>query len=241
MNAFTIPTFLSVLIGAHLVVYPAAAQREPHAGLKKYAGLTDAELRDMEQGKVIAKVLETHNENEVAVGGVVWIEAPVEEFVRRQKDIESFETGDAVLAIQRIHRPPRVEDFAKLTFPEEDLKALAKCKVGKCPVKVDAPGLARLQAAVDWSAPDAYRQANRVIRQIMLEGVENYLEGGDETLGAYRDKSRPLYINEEFDGLLASSPYIPSYDPELHDYLDDFPDVVSILDDADRSDAANLE
>ena len=101
--------------------------------------------------EVIAKILETNNKNEVAVVGVVWIEAPVQEFVNRQKDIESFETGDAVLAVQKISRPPRLADFAKLTFPKDDLDDLSKCRVGDCPVKVDEPGLIRLHAEVDWS------------------------------------------------------------------------------------------
>ena len=55
--------------------------------------------------------------------------------------------------------------------------------------------------------------------------METYLEGGDKTFGAYRDKKRPLYLDKEFDGLLENSPYILEYDPKFHAYLDDFPEA----------------
>ena len=224
MTKFAIPWILAIAIAGDLVAANTeAAQREPHAALKRHVGLTDAELREMEQGKVIAKVLETDNKNEVAVFGAVWIEATIDRFVRWQKDIETFEGGDAVLAIQKITRPPRLADFAKLTFPEDDLDDLRKCRVGNCPVKVDEAGLERLQSQVDWSASNAHQQANRVIRQLMLEGMESYLEGGDAAFGAYRDKKRPLFLDKEFDGLLENSPYLLEYDPEFHAYLDRFP------------------
>ena len=72
-------------------------------------------------------------------------------------------------------------------------------------------------------AADAHDRANRVIRQLMLEGMETYLEGGDQSFGAYRDKKRPLSVDEEFEGLLENSPYILEYDPTFHAYLKNFP------------------
>ena len=226
MSRFATHTVFTVLVSLHLAGASAhAGQREPHTALKKHVGLTDAELRDMEQGKVVTKVLDTPVKNEVAIMGAVWINASVDEFVARQKDIEHFETGDAVQAIQKLSRPPRIEDFAKLSFPEEDLNDLAKCKVGDCPVKVDADSLVRLQREVDWSAADAHQQANRLIRELMLEGTQAYLEGGDKTLAAYRDKKRPTFLDQEFDGMLANSPYILEYDPGFHEYLDAFPNA----------------
>lgn len=226
MSQFVIRTLFSVLVGSCLATSSSrAGQREPHASLKKHVGLNDDELRKMEQGQVISRVLDTTVDNEVAIFGVVWIDAALEDFVARQKDIENFESGDAVLAIQKIGRPPAIADFAKLTFPEEDLDDLEDCRVGDCPVKVDESSLIRLHEEVDWSAADAHQQANRLIREMMLEGIQTYLEGGVRTFGPYRDKKRPTYLDEEFKGLLASSPYLIEYDPKFHDYLERFPDA----------------
>ncbi len=116
MHCFKIQTLLVVLITFHVGGTTLhAAQQEPHTALQKHAGFTITDLRDVEQGKVITKVLETDNKNEVAVVGAVWIEAPIDDFVAWQKDIERFKTGDAVLGIQRISRPPRLADFQTLT------------------------------------------------------------------------------------------------------------------------------
>ena len=52
---------------------------------------------------------------EVVVFGVVWMNASIEDFVRWQRDIESFEKGEAVMAIQKISNPPKLADFETLT------------------------------------------------------------------------------------------------------------------------------
>ncbi len=127
-------------------------------------------------------------------------------FVRWQKDIETLESGDAVQAIKKISDPPQLSDFNELTFPEEDLKAIPKCKVGDCEVKVDEPALERVQKEVNWSAPDAHEQASRLIRQMTLEAAQEYHKNGDASLGAYRDKKRPTFLDKEFDGLLEELP-----------------------------------
>jgi hypothetical protein len=199
--------------------------REPHTFLESYIGFTDADLNAMEQGQVVAKVLETNNKAEVAVFGIVWINGSVTTFTKWQKDIEQFEAGDAVQAIKKISEPPKLSDFETMKFPEDDLKALQKCKVGDCPVKGSTAGFTRIQREVDWSAPDAYAQANCLIRQLMLERTQIYMQNGDEGLGEYRDKKRPLFLEKEFDGLLENSPYLVRYLPEFHRYLDDYPNA----------------
>ena len=173
----------------------------------------------------MVKALETEDNEEVAIIGVVWADAPIDYFVGWHKDIENFESGESTMAIKKISSPPRIEDFQTLSLPESDLDAIPKCRVGKCDVKVDEEALERLQSEVVWSAPDAYDQAIRLIREMAFQEVQTYLEGGDGTLGAYRDKKRPTFIDKEFDKLLASSPYLIEYIPEFHHYLDDFPEA----------------
>ena len=153
------------------------------------------------------------------------INGEIDDFVKKQVDIENFEKGAGVLNTKKLSDPPRLEDFAELTFPEEDLDAIPKCKPGDCEVKIDETSLKRLQEEVDWSQPDAHDRANAPIRERALEGMEKYLQGGDEIFGAYRDKKRPIFLAKEFDALLESSPYLYQYVPELHDYLDEFPNA----------------
>jgi hypothetical protein len=211
-----------------ITVWSASGQvplREPHNFLKNHVGFADPDLKNMERGRVVTKVLETGVQTEVAVFGVVWMNARIQDFVQWQNDIERFEHGDAVLAIQKISDPPKLADFESLALPAKDLNAIPKCRVGKCEVKIDEPALTRLHQEVVWSAPDAHHQANRLIRQMMLEATEEYLKNGDHLLGAYRDKKRPLFLEKEFDGLLENSPFLIEYSPEFHRFLDDYPNV----------------
>jgi hypothetical protein len=196
--------------------------REPHNFLENHIDFKEADFQAMERGQAIAKILKTDQKTEVAVFGIVWVNAPIESFVKWQKDIERFESGDAVLAIKKISSPPAPEDFESLTFPEEDLNALPKCKPGKCDVKIGEKSLEQLQE-FDWSAPGAHDHANRVIQGMLLEYTGEYVRNGDTSLAALRDKKRPMFIEKELDGLLENSPYLIEYIPELNRYLDDYP------------------
>jgi hypothetical protein len=201
------------------------AEKQPYTFFKNNIKLTDKEVRTIQQGTPVTKILETPVKNEVAVFGAVWVNAPTEDFVERQMDIENFETGDAVLAIKKLSDPPKLEDFATLEIPEEDLEDIRDCKVGDCEVKIDEPALVRLQKEIDWSAPDAHDKANALIRKMNVEAMDTYRKGGDKAFAAYRDKKRPTFLDKEFDGLLANSPYLMKYVPEFHRYLDEYPDA----------------
>jgi hypothetical protein len=197
--------------------------RYPHAFLQKHLGFTEKELRQTEQGRPVVKALETNLDREIAIFGIIWIEAEPDQFVSTVRDIERFERGAGVLGVRKIGEPPALADFAAMTLPADDLKALRTCKLGDCRVKVDEPALKRYQTEVDWSARDALAQANVLARELMLETVLKYQQGGNKSLGEMRDHRRPTFIGEEFAGMLANSPYLPEYLPALHDYLKDYP------------------
>lgn len=219
---------LAALVGSPWVMresHSQTAPREPHHFLENYIGFTEKDFQELERGEVVTVALDTNQKEEVAVFGIVWIDAPMSSFVRWQRDIERFEKGDAVEAIKKISVPPRLEDFDSLSFPEEDLEDLRECRVGQCNVKIGAENLARIHEDVDWSAPDAYEQANRLIRQMFVEFTQEYVRNGDAALGVYRDKERPTFLEKEFKGLLENSPYLIEYIPEFHRYLDDYPNA----------------
>ena len=73
---------------------------------------------------------------EVAVAGVVRINAPAGTLARLVQDIENFERGEGFLATRRLSNPPSVEDFATFRLPAEDLTALRSCRPGRCAVKL---------------------------------------------------------------------------------------------------------
>ena len=126
---------------------------------------------------------------------------------------------------KRISSPPRLEDFAQLTLPPDDIVDLKTCKVGSCELKLGEPALTRIRGEVDWSKPDHTADVEALVRGLALEYVKGYLEGGNERLATYRDSSRPTFVSQEFSSMVVRMPALTEYLPELKDYLLRFPKV----------------
>ncbi len=207
-----------------LSAFTLAAQTregEPHRFLETHAGFTAAELRSMDEGGVVVKVLDTGDAREVAIVGVARIRATTDFYLRMFRDIERFDT--AATRAKKISSPPRPEDFATMRIPAADLKSLETCRVDACDVKLGEPTLERFQSEVDWATPNASSVAESILREQALAFAKAYTEEGASALGVYRDKRQPSYIATEFEILLRQSPYVLDYRPELHRYLLDYP------------------
>ncbi len=195
--------------------------QEPQRFLSTHGTLTPAEIALVEGGSVVVKALKTPVKNELAILGALRVRATTEFFLRMYRDIERFETGWGVT--KKLSAPPKLEDFAALSIPDEDWKALRDCKPGDCALKLQEAALEHLRSQVDWSSPDAREKVLDFFRERALEYATGYLAGGNERLGVYRDRDKPTAVAEEFRGLLENSPYVMSYRPELHRYLLEYP------------------
>ena len=191
--------------------------------LRRQMRFSASDLRALDAGAAVIKSLETPVRQELAHFGVVHVDAPTERFIERFRDIERFESGPGILQIGRFGSPPRLEDLASLTLPAKDVTALAKCRPGDCDVKLSAAEMNRFRSRVDWSSPNASRQANDIARAMILELVRRYQSRGNAALGHYDDGSEPLPVAEEFRGLLASGNHRPVPVPALMAYLDEYP------------------
>jgi hypothetical protein len=169
------------------------------------------------------KLLETDPAREVSVFGAVWIEAPIDRYIRAVKDIESFESGKGFKITKRISSPPKLEDFSELVLPKEELEDLRDCKVGDCELKVSEEVLEKIRAEVDWESANAPEAAAAVVRRRAYEYVSGYLEGGNDRLAVYRDKSRPTFVAEEFRSMIGQMPELTTYLPEVRRYLLEYP------------------
>jgi len=81
------------------------------------------------------------------------------------------------------------------------------------------------QRAVDWSAGDVGSQANDEARKMALGLVRRYQLVGNDALGTYRDKDRPVQVAEQFASLLSRSEALTVSPSDLNRYLLDYPDT----------------
>jgi hypothetical protein len=206
--------------------FAAAAQTDlPQqlARLNDLLKLTPEEVQTLKAGRPVSKLLDTNADREVAVAGVVWIDAPIRQYVQAIKNIERLEHGSGFQVTKRISNPPRLEDFAALTLPEDDVKDLKTCEVGNCEVKLDKSAIDRIHKEIDWSKPTATADVNALVRQLALEYVNAYQQGGNTELAVYRDKDQPTYTAQEFAAMVGEMPELRKEEPALRQYLLEYP------------------
>ena len=187
--------------------------------------LSAGERQRLIAGQPITKLLDGDASKEVAVLGAIWIDAPMSRYVAAVQDIENLEKGGGFKTTKRISAPPRLADFDALRLPDEDLEDLRNCRVGDCEIKLGEPALRRFRSEIDWKAPAAPEAANRLMRQLALEYVTRYLQGGNDQLAVYRDNSRPISVAHEFRAIVERMPELSTQMPNFQRYLLEFPTV----------------
>jgi hypothetical protein len=185
--------------------------------------LTPAQQKQLLGGAAVTRLLDADPSREVAVLGAIWVKAPAARYVAAVTDIERFERGENFRVTKKISTPPRLEDFAELRLPPEDVADLKSCRVGSCEIKLGDNALARMRKEIDWSKRSATADAERLARQLMFEYVNGYLEGGNARLAVYRDSNRPTFVAQEFAGMIDRMPAISEYLPDIKRYLLDYP------------------
>ena len=205
---------------------PTALPPQLESYVTKYVNLTPAQQTQLVSGQPVTKLLESDPSKEVAVFGAVWVNAPLARYVEAVRDIEQFEKGENFRVTKKIGTPPRLEDFAAMTLPDDDVTDLKSCKVGQCQLKLSQAAIERLRREVDWSKPTARADVDRLARTLAFEYVNGYLEGGNARLAVYRDSDRPTFVANEFASMIDRLPSMTEFLPNLKRYLLDFPRAV---------------
>ena len=199
--------------------------REPHTYFREHAGLDDGEIRDVENGKVVAKVVDTGEKPEVVIFGAVYVRAPIESFVDWFQDPARFAGADSYLAYGAFSDPPQLSDVANLSLDQKDFEALPKCKAGDCELQLPTESMEQFKREIDWSSPDAPHQVDARLREGALQLVTRYKKGGNSELGVYQDKDYDLAVDETFETILSRVAGLSEYLPELRTYLLEYPNA----------------
>ena len=196
---------------------------EPNKFFHEFVGLNDAEIREIRDGKAVAKTLDAPTADQVFVFGSVYINSTPEHYLKFASDIDALRKLPSFLALRKFSDPPQLSDLTGFTLDEEDFKQLKNCKPGHCEVQLPSEAMEEFQRSVNWSASDASDQANRLAQQMALQALLDYEQGGNPALGTYRDKNHPAAVAETFASLLNRSKALPVYLPELREYLLNYP------------------
>ncbi len=195
---------------------------EPARFLKRYIGLSAAEIEQARQGAVVTKVLPTRNGDEVALFGIVAVDVSREAVLRRMRDLPSFLRGPGRHAFGIFNTPATENDVRAFAVEASDMDALRKCRPGQCDVKMPADNIEDFRG-LDWSSSTARHQVEAMVRKESAVYVNNYRRGGTSAMVEYADQKKTRSASEAFAELLAQSPYLFDYVPAFHQYVAGYP------------------
>jgi hypothetical protein len=165
------------------------------------------EIERIRSGRVVTHAIPGSG-HDVAVLAAGSLKTTPDAFISRVTDIVQLRKSRDVPAIARFSNPPTIDDLAALTLSEEDVKTLSECRPGNCALKLADAEIKRMQAALASGRVDQLSIARRTFRDILLERVHKYLDGGLRALPPYHDKSRPLDVAEAFGRLVEQSVFL---------------------------------
>ena len=190
--------------------------------LVQVAKFSQAETAALENGTVIAKAEPGGNDTETVTVAAVKIRATTEQVARYYGQMITYVDGEITKAFGRFSNPPAATDVTNLSLDSDDVAHLKACKRGNCDLRVGT-GLDTLRSSVNWNAPDSVGQVNALVRQAVVGYLGAYLKSGDAALVTYNDRSEPVSLKQEWQSILAGSPYFQQYSPALREYLEQYP------------------
>jgi hypothetical protein len=182
--------------------------------LERDLHFSQAELVNLERGKIAEHIIPPATPEEVALAGAVRIQGSRERFVAAYRDIVAFEKSPAVMAIGRFSTPPDSADLAPLMTNHDDFD-LRGCKIADCDIRLPASEIERIGANVDWHRPDADIRAAALFKQILLTHVRAYTTGGLGRMMQYDDGKMPVRPSEATEDLIRTSRFLETLHPGL--------------------------
>jgi hypothetical protein len=222
--------FCSALAVALLLIAPVTKAQgldEPYRFFREFVGLSEDQIGAVRSGKAVAQVVESRTPDEVFVFGSVYVEASPESYLKLASDVDALRKLPGYLAIQSFSDPPQISDLEGFALERQDIDELKNCKVGHCEVQLPTEAMEGFKQSIDWSAPDVANKVNHLARQMALQALLNYMNGGNTALGVYRDKNHPAAVAETFEALMTRLSALPVYLPELNEYLLSYPKAKS--------------
>jgi hypothetical protein len=178
-------------------------------------GFSADDIRRLERGEVVSRGMATEDDG-VAIAAATYMGVPAAFFLDRFRQIEHFKKTAEVQQIGRLSAAPSAADLAPLTLESGELRDARECRIGHCSFKLDAAGIDKLRATRDDAA------AMMALREHLAAFASTYLRQGNTALMEYRDRSRPLAVDDQLQQVLAEFSFLRRDWPVLHTALGDF-------------------
>ena len=156
--------------------------------LRQSIGLDSAQLVAVERGSAVVKVLDTKNQRDVAVFGIVTADVPRQRYVAHLQDFRSSLRAPTRTRFGIFSDPATAADVQDLVVDQQDVSEVKDCHPNDCKIKLPATEMKRLREEIDWSAVDPQVQVNAYARQRLLAYVTDYRTRGDTAMVVYDNR-----------------------------------------------------
>ena len=190
--------------------------------LSRDIGLSTAERAAVARGEVVGKVLPTGNERDVAVIGVVRINASRETLVREPLGVPGAVNAMNASQVHLFSTPATVDDMGALQVSDEDMDRLRTCRANSCDFKIPVTDMNHLRETIDWSRADARGRVEAYARQRIVDLVTAYRRDGNAAMTVSDDRGH-VRSSEAFAAMLRDSSPVFRIAPSLARHLLDAP------------------
>jgi hypothetical protein len=198
---------VSICFGVNNALGQASAQDFQRI-LKEKGAFNESDFVTLERDQAVVRLGPVSDKREVAVLGILNVQAGADEFLRSYRDGMTRKNNAAILEIGSFAREPGLADLQNLTFETQDIEDLKECAVGDCEVKLSASMIERFRKEVNWQAPDYSLKATQLYKQMLLDYVRDYRVRGEEALIEYNDKRTGIDLAAEQRVLNTAPGYI---------------------------------
>lgn len=179
--------------------------------LREKAAFDEPDFATLQLNQPVVRLAPSSDKREVAVTGLVNINAGAEEFLRSYRDSMTRKNNSAILEIGSFGRQPALSDLDGLTLETEDIEDLKDCIIGACQVKLSAPMIERFRKEIDWAAPDYQLRVANLFKQMLVAYINDYRTRGEAALIEYNDKRDSISVATEQRALSSAAGYVNSF------------------------------
>ena len=179
--------------------------------LREKASFEEHDFAALQLNQPVVRLVPTSNKREVAVTGLVNINATAEDFLRSYRDSMLQKSNAAILEIGRFGADPALGDIEGLSLEAKDIEDLKECVAGDCQVKLSAPMIERFRNEIDWTAPDYQLRATNLFKEMLVAYIKDYHARGEAALIEYSDKRDRVNLATEQRALNSAGGYINSF------------------------------
>jgi hypothetical protein len=179
--------------------------------LREKASFEERDLAALQLNRPVVRLAPTSDKREVAVTGLVNINASAEDFLRSYRDSMLQKSNAAILEIGRFGPEPALVDLEGLSLEAKDIDDLKECIAGDCQVKLSAPMIERFRNEIDWAAPEYRLRATNLFKEMLMAYIKDYRARGEVALIEYSDKRDRVSLANEQRALSSAGGYISGF------------------------------